>query len=126
MHIRELEAPEYNEYGWYCNNGGRLSTETYQSVLTVPQKYIFPPNTLAQATRMLRLIPNTALDRKRRYIHHEAIQRGYGQLRGPLSGECTSWSDEKIFAEVLLVHHYVAAHKEFKKQFPQFNTKVQM
>ncbi len=67
---------------------------------------------------MIRSIPHTEKGRVRRYISTMITTRVYSMLRQPLSGECTGWSDQKIFAEVLLLQHHLAANIAFVQLFP--------
>lgn len=115
------EAPEHttqNKFDWYRSHGGKLSEPTYRSALCMVQEASFSGSTRSQAIRMMKRIPPTPAGHERRYINTSATVRIYGMLREPLKGECTGWSDEKIFAEVLLVLHYVAGNAAFERRYP--------
>lgn len=116
--VKKIELNEQGEYEWYRKHGGKLSAHVYQSVLRSPHESKFSSYSREQAAYMLRLIPSSPSGRKRKYINVEATKRAYGQLRDPLIGESCGWSDQRIFAEVLLMHHYVAAYKAFTNLFP--------
>jgi hypothetical protein len=125
MAIRE--APEHateNKFDWYRSHGGKLSESTYRSALCVVRGAEFSNATKSQALHMIRSIPHTEKGRVRRYISTMVTTRVYSMLRQPLSGECTGWSDQKIFAEVLLMLQYVAGNAAFEHRYPNiFNRK---
>ena len=119
IHERKIHRESVGcEYDWYRTHGGKLSECTYASALKIAQSDEFSFATRSQAISMMRSIPKTETGRERRYIHPIATVRLYGLLREPMSGECASWSDQKIFAEVLLMLHYVAGNAAFERRYP--------
>ncbi len=123
----KIEGREFimqDEFRWYRRHGGKLSESTYRSALQVVQGTRFADSTKSQAIHMLKNMPRTETGRARRYIQTSATSRTYCVLREPMAGECAGWSDQAIFAEVLLMLHYVAGSAAFERKYPNiFNGK---
>ncbi len=107
-----------HEYDWYRAHGGKLTESGYKSVFAEVNREEMSSSTRSQAIHMMDTIPRTASGRVRRYIHSEVATRVYGALREPMKHECASWSDQQIFAEVLLILHYVAGNAAFERKYP--------
>jgi len=107
-------------YEAYASLGGLLTKDTYTSVLS--SCMVEKPSEKNIISRMIRLISQTPLEQKdNRNIDFNAVGHIYSYLRKPRNGPCNSWSDEKIFAEALLLHGHTAAYKTFKSRLPQFS-----
>ena len=107
-----------NEYDWFTAHGGGLSIAGYVNALQLPRQARFSSSTLSQAESMYRRIPLTTFGRLRRYVSAQSTARMYSWLREPLDNECSGWSDQRIFADVLLLHHHLAANVAFVQLFP--------
>jgi len=115
---RKLAVFRRDEYDWFTAHGGGLSISGYSRALQVPREARFYPSTLSQAESMYKLIPLTGLGKLRRYVSMHSTVRMYSWLREPFDVECCGWSDQKIFAEVLLLQHHLAANLAFVQLFP--------
>lgn len=116
--IKRRESRVQDEFRWYRRHGGKLSEPTYKFAMHSMKNEEFSSSTRSQAIHMMRNIPVTESGRPRRYINSSATTRLYSMLREPMEGECAGWSDQKIFAEVLLMLHYVAGNAAFEQKYP--------
>lgn len=114
---REVHHDE-RRYKQYQKDGGKLTRAAYRSALASCWTFRYPFSSFSQATNMLRMIVRDPSEQSPHTINAGAIKRTYGYLRDQPDGECGSWSDQKVFAETLLLHNYFAAYKAFKGIFP--------
>jgi hypothetical protein len=112
-----------SSYKHYVEDGGKLSKGEYCLALDFSRTFRYPFPSFSQAKNMLRQISQSLPKKYFLASHRDAIEHTYGALRENMHGQCTSMSDEQIFAEALLIHHHFAAYKSYKHSHPNIFTR---